>query len=363
MFKSILAYNGNINPFIQQKNQIRHIHFTGRKEALSLSSEALRVANKVSIFNLEKHLNKLAGPETEGRGVGQKGIEIAKKYIAEKFEKYGLKPVDKLDLKDYFQNFAAPQYTTVSRSYGNNTNGGIRTFGSNVKAITSNVIGMIKGSEHPDEFLIISAHYDHLGKDTKANIFFPGADDNASGVSAMMEISRIMAKASPPKKSVIFAALSGEEGHFLGAEKLSKELLEKGIAKQTEVLNLEMLGGTGGSKLDIWDQGNNAAKNIVDNLEEAGKLVNTKTQVYHRIDPGSDAQRFNSDNIPAVCVAWDYTPGNYHPYYHTAQDTPEKINKNVFKEAVKIITAAINLISNKIVSPNAVFSSDLKKSA
>ncbi|MFA6990119.1 MAG: M20/M25/M40 family metallo-hydrolase, partial [Candidatus Gastranaerophilaceae bacterium] len=340
MLNSVTAYK-NVTPY-------RQIHFTGNKKASALSSEALKIADKVSISNLEQHLNALTDPKTEGRGVGQKGIEIAKNYIANKFKQYGLKPVEELGLNDYFQNFIMSQYSTRSIRYGNNINGSINILDSNVKAITSNVLGMIKGSEHPDEFVIIGAHYDHLGKDAKKNIFFPGADDDISGIAAMMEIANIMTKQLPPKKSIIFAALTGEEASFMGANKLSKELLSKGIAKKTEVLNLEMLGGAGGNKLDIWDQGNNAAKNLVDTLEEAGNFINTKTQIHHQIDPGSDAQKFNSNGIPAVCVAWDFYLNGNHPYYHTAQDTSEKINKNVFKEAVRILTAASYLLANKL---------------
>jgi len=211
MFRSVLV-NNEINPFLPKHYNEKKIHFGRNTKILELSSKALIVAEKVSATNLEKHLNLLAGAETEGRGVGQKGIEIAKKYIADKYKEFGLKPVENLGLSDYFQNFITTPYSTNSyrHSFNNTTKGSVSTWGSNIKAMTSNVLGMIKGSEHPDEFIIISAHYDHLGKDIKTNVIFPGADDNASGVSALMEIAKIFSKEEPPKKSIIFAALTGK---------------------------------------------------------------------------------------------------------------------------------------------------------
>ena len=356
MFTNVLAYK-NANPFIQQKKQNNQVCFTGKEKILTLSSEVLKIVDKVSISRLEEHLNKLTSPEMEGRGVGQKGIEIAKKYIADKFGEFGLKPVENLGLKDYFQNYITPQYSTSSFGYGNYVKGRVAAWGSNLEVITSNVLGMIKGAENPDEFLVISAHYDHLGKDARTNVFFPGADDNASGVAALIEVSRILAKEKPPKKSVIFAALSGEEASKTGAEMLAKKLLVNGIANKTEVLNLEMLGGIGGDRLDIWFRRNTLAKNLVDKLEEAGEIVQTKTQVHLGADPDSDALKFNAKGIPSVCVAWDYTLEGNHPYYHTSQDTADKINKNVFKEAVRLITASSYLLAHKLSNKTISFTS------
>jgi len=344
MINNVLTYR-NGNPFLSKKNQSKPIYF-GRG-LNGLPKKTLKIADAVSIAHLEEYLNKLAGPETEGRGVGQKGIEIAKNYIAEKFKQFGLQPVEELGQKDYFQNFLTNPYTTKTSFEHNIAKGEICTWNSNLKVMTSNVLGMIKGSESPDEFLVISAHYDHLGKDAKTNKYYPGADDNASGVAAVMEIARIMKEGFAPKKSVIFAALSGEESVFQGADFLSKKLIEKNIASKTEVLNIEMIGGIGGTKLDIWDQGNIKAKNLINGIKKAGEFINTKTDVFHGISPNSDAQQFNARQIPAVCVAWDFYLSKNHPYYHTANDTVERVNKNVLKEAVRTIASASYLLSNK----------------
>jgi len=125
--------------------------------------------------------------------------------------------------------------------------------------------------------------------------------------------------------------------------------LAKGIANKAEVLNLEMLGGLGGDKLDIWDQGIKTTGNLVKNLQDAGNILNTKTQVHHSA-PGSDAETFNLHKIPAVCVAWDYYLQGNHPFYHTAEDIPEKINKNVFAKATQLLAAASHLLANRTVA-------------
>lgn len=341
------------------KNQNKIIPITGIDKLES--SEALRIANQVSIFNLMKHVNALASPEMEGRGVGQKGIEVAKAYIANEFEKLNLEPVEKLGLKDYFQEFTMHGYNTSSEKKGKYIEGDINYYKMAPMAKTSNVLGMIKGSENPDQYMVIVAHYDHLGKDFDKNIYYPGANDDASGVGAMLEIARIMSEEKPPRKSVIFAALSGEEFAHGGAEKLSKELNAAGIGNKSEVLNLEMLGAKSGNKLDIWDEGKKGTESIVNNLVKAGQIFNIPTKIIRKSTPGQDAKEFNSNGIPAVCTAWDFKQKTNHPTYHSAQDTPENINKKVYNKATKIIAAASYLSANQSSNSDTSFTSNSDK--
>lgn len=330
----------------QPKGKI--IHFTG-KPTSSEVSDVLRVANKVSKESILNHLDALAGPETEGRGVGQPGIEKAKQYIGEKFKEYGLVPVKELGLDNYYQDFKLPQYPVRAMRQGNLIYGSMDRWGGHEKVTSSNVLGMMKGTEKPNEYIIICGHYDHLGKDTRNGIIFPGANDDASGVVAMLELARIMSQEGPPKKSVIFAATTGEESGWLGANNLSKELVEHGLAKQVEVMNIEMIAAVSGQKMDIWDQKMPEAQAMVNNIVKAGKELGTPVKVNHEVDPGSDSIRFSSYGIPAICMAWDLKLSEIrknHPTYHCAEDTPQGINKNIFYEAARLAAASGYLIAN-----------------
>lgn len=320
------------------------IHFTGKPTSKEVS-EVIDVAGKVSQANIMKMLEELAGPQTEGRGVGQKGIELAKEYIAQKYSQFGLEPVKPLGLNNYYENFQLPQYPVQAMRKGPYIYGQLNRYGYHKEVQGTNVLGMIRGSEKPDEFIIISGHYDHLGKDERHNISFPGANDDASGVVTMLEIARILSEGPPPKKSVIFAALTGEESGWLGANNLSKDLVDKGMAQKVEVLNIEMLAAVSGNKLDIWDQKMPEIQNVVNNIARAGNELGIKTKVHHDIDPGSDAIRFSTYGIPAASIVWDFDWKN-HPTYHCAEDKPENINKKIFYEAARIAAAASYLSAN-----------------
>ncbi|MEW5819280.1 MAG: M20/M25/M40 family metallo-hydrolase [Cyanobacteriota bacterium] len=349
-----LTYNANRADFrhLQPKNknltQGKIIHFTGKPTSQEVS-DVLRIANKVSQESITKLLNEIAGPHTEGRGVGQKGIEIAKEYIGNKFKEYGLVPVKELGLDNYYQDFKIPQYPVSAMRRGDLIYGQLNRWGGNPDTISANVVGMMKGTEKPDEYIIICGHYDHLGKDTRTGHIFPGANDDASGVVGMLELARIMSEEGPPKKSVIFAALTGEESGWLGANNMSKELVKHGLAKQVEVMNIEMIAAVSGKKMDVWDQKMPEAQSMVQNIVKAGKELGTPVTVNNAVDPGSDSIRFSSYGIPAVCMAWDLKLSEIrknHPTYHCAEDTPENINKKIFYEAARLAAASGYLIAN-----------------
>ena len=320
--------------------------------------EINKIADQVSPVELMKHINELSSSRMQGRGAGQEGIELAKEYIANKFKEYGLQPVKNIGLESYFEPFIMPKVSVKSSPRGPYTSGQLFEVRNDTPTRTYNVLGMIKGTEDPDKFVIVTGHYDHLGKDEKNNIVFPGANDDATGIAAMLETARIMSKEKAPKKSVIFAALSGEEAGLIGAKNLSKDMIESGIpVKQVEVLNLEMLGAIGGDKLEIWDQARTQWKNTIklpmveaqnmsnDILKVADKL-GVKTSIFHNTCP-ADAREFSRNGIPAVTLIWDSDLEKNHPTYHCTEDTPDRIDKKILLTASKVIAAASYYIANR----------------
>lgn len=332
-------------------------------DTVSFGSAAALTPKKIADFAdgisgeiLKEHLFKIASPETRGRAVGSKGIEIAKDYIAGQFAKLNLEPVEKLGLDDFFQKFKTNKYKTGFFKEGEYHEGHVFGSKKNPLVETSNVLGMIKGSENPDDYLILTAHYDHLGQIGKGAMVFPGADDNASGVSALLEIARVMKKEGNNKKSVIFAALSGEESGLYGAKNLASSLKASGIAKNTEVVNVEMLGATGGETLDLWAEELTLSQKLITGFKRACRALKIRTNIQQG-SPSCDAVAFDIKKIPAVTTSWDYSTPSSHPFYHTTADTPEKVNMTAFEKAVKTISAACYVLANKVNRPSSVVSS------
>lgn len=102
----------------------------------------------------------------------------------------------------------------------------------------TNVIGMVKGKVRPDSFLVVCAHYDHLGR--MGSAVFPGANDNAAGVAMMLDLARHYAK-NPHRYSIIFIAFSGEEAGLLGSYHYVKHAVHN-LKKTRFVMNLDLVG-------------------------------------------------------------------------------------------------------------------------
>ncbi|MCO5725183.1 M20/M25/M40 family metallo-hydrolase [Robiginitalea marina] len=159
----------------------------------------------------------LASDELQGRDTGSEGIERAAAYLEAKMREFGISP--------YFQTY--------------------RDTLSNSKEVAYNIVGVLEGSdpELKDEYLVIGAHYDHIGllppKDGDA--IANGANDNASGTSTVLELARILSGQGAPRRSLIFAFFSAEERGLLGSRHLARVLKERGIDLYA-MLNFEMTG-------------------------------------------------------------------------------------------------------------------------
>lgn len=147
---------------------------------------------------LRSHVKVLASDTLQGRGLGTEGAERARNYIIEQFREAGIAPM----FEDYLQSFS---------------------FRQNLAWIPAhNIVGVIEGHDNylKHEFIVIGAHYDHLGYDFRNDEkrIFPGADDNASGVAAIIELGRFFA--SLPEvlgRSIIIVAFDAEESGLLGS--------------------------------------------------------------------------------------------------------------------------------------------------
>lgn len=182
---------------------------------------------------------------------------------------------------------------------------------------TQNVVGCIKGSLYPDSFLVVTAHYDHLGKMGKET-FFPGANDNASGVAMLLSLADHYSK-NQPEYSMLFIALSAEEIGLLGAKKFTEDPLIE-LNRIRFLVNFD-LAGTGEEGIRVVN--GSVYKDQFDLLTQ----LNTEHQLLPKIDIRgaaciSDHCLFYQKGVPCFYI---YTQGGikaYHDVYDIYETLP-----------------------------------------
>lgn len=211
--------------------------------AFSISAQTAQVSKTDETEkNLRKHVEYLASHALEGRRTGEPGATTAAGYIVNAFAKLKLKPGvrmpnGKLNYMQTFPGKAALPDKPVS-GY--------------------NVIGILEGRDKvlKNEAIVIGAHYDHLGRGGEGSLapnsteVHHGADDNASGTSAIIELARQFTKAKSNKRTIIFIAFSGEEEGLFGSKYYTNNPVFP-IENTVAMFNLDMVGRLNNNKLSI----------------------------------------------------------------------------------------------------------------
>jgi aminopeptidase YwaD len=205
-----------------------------------------------------------------------------------------------------------------------NTTGSITTSLEYTESTTHNVLGMVHGTERPDEYVVVGAHFDHLGMGdenslhtSREAIIHPGADDNASGTAGVMELARRFASA-PGKRTIVFMCFSGEEKGLLGSKHFTNNS-PIALTNIVTMVNMDMIGRLKDNKLNVQGVGTSPGWPAL--LERAkGDLPFVMTTTADGFGP-SDHSSFTAKNIP---VLFFFT--NLHSDYHRPTDTYDKIN-------------------------------------
>ena len=213
------------------------------------------------------------------------------------------------------------------------------TFNSIEKTLTgTNVLAEIKGTQHPEKYIVISAHHDHLG--IINGEIYNGADDDASGTAAVIALAAYF-KDRSPKHTLIFAAVDAEEIGSLGAEHFLKNYSNKSNIALN--INLDMIAHSDYDP-ELFACGLHYHPNLRDPLEDiySEKII----FLFGHDDPdnkeqsdwtySSDHRVFHDENIPFI-----YFGVPDHKDYHRHTDTFGTINQEFYIEAVKIIIQAI----------------------
>jgi Zn-dependent M28 family amino/carboxypeptidase len=197
------------------------------------------------------------------------------------------------------------------------------------------VVAYIKGSVKPDSFLVFSAHYDHLGKMGPA--LFPGANDNASGTSMILDLARYYnLPENKPRYSIAFMAFSGEEAGLLGSTHYVSEPLFP-LKSIRFLINLDMVG-TGSKGIKVVNGASFEKEfNILSDINKAkGYLadVGKRGPSAH-----SDHHPFFEKGVPAVFI---YTTGDEFKEYHNIYDVPEKLPFTKYEALFHLLTDFVN---------------------
>lgn len=310
----LLAFMLNVSFITAQNTQ--PIKKTAEDYAKTITSEVLKT-----------HLYTFAGDQMEGRMTGENGNNKAAEYLRNFYIDQGVDgPIEK---RNYYQSIPA--------SYFNG--------GSNGNP-SQNVVAMIKGSEKPEEIIVLSAHYDHVG--TENGEIFNGADDDGSGTVALIEIAKAFQQAknegNGPKRSILILHVTGEEIGLYGSRYYTENPLFP-LANTITNLNVDMIGRIGSEKEGndnyIYLIGSDKLSQGLHDLSEATnkKYVNLELDYTYNDDNDpnrfyyrSDHYNFAKKNIPVIF----YFNGT-HEDYHQASDTAEKINYELLAKRSKLI--------------------------
>ena len=287
-----------------------------------LRAQSLRpYENLLTAEQLRASVEYLSHDLTQGRASGTTGKSLAEHYLVEQFRSIGLVPCD----WNYTQSFRYKD-----------------------SIVLRNVVGLIPASVATDEYLVIGAHYDHLGR--LGHTVYPGADDNASGVAALLGIARMFAAMRAdghgPRKNLLFVAFDGKELDMAGSRWFVRHLPVP-ARRITAMVNLDMLGtdlvpphkdpdylfAIGESTLPASYQ---------------GYLSYICSRAFHRLDLDltfygsrsfsqmmyrtSDQHPFAQAGIPAILFT-----SAFHEHTYKKSDTPAIINYPLLRKRTVVI--------------------------
>ncbi len=301
---------------------------------VSAQSPVDKALNTINRSSAEATINFLAGDELQGREAGFHGSRISSEYIASLLQWMGISPW----ADSYFQPFDAYRKERQKKGRLEVHPDSIVKLKLEVhqKLSMRNVLGMIPG-KNTKEYVIVGAHFDHLGIDPAldGDQIYNGADDNASGVSAVLQIARaFLASGQQPERNVIFAFWDGEEKGLLGSKYFVQTC--SFLSQIKGYLNFDMIGRNNKPlqpKQVVYFY--TAAHPVFgDWLKEDIRKYNLQLEPDYRAweHPigGSDNGSFAKAGIPII---WYHTDG--HPDYHQPSDHADRLNWDKIVEITK----------------------------
>jgi len=282
---------------------------------------------------IRRDIEYLASDRLEGRLSGTPGNDTAAAYLAGRYRSLGLialtpgylQPFDARSAEDAHMGRTDPRHT-------------------------DNVIALLRGSDPTlrNEYVVVGAHFDHLGRlatfaqDPEAkDAIRNGADDNASGTAAVVELARLLV-ANPPRRSIIFANFSGEELGLLGSHWFVDHPpvpLDRVVA----MINFDMVGRLRNDKLIVY--GTSTATELKAILDSANARSGTQALRVTGIGDGygpSDQTSFYAKDIPVLHFFTDL-----HEDYHRATDDADKVSAAGEARVVELALRVVRAIADR----------------
>ncbi len=292
---------------------------------------SLKYATTITAKDLGSHLFTYASDEYEGRDTGEPGQKKAVAYLKSFYMKEGIP--SPLGGDDYYQEVPASFLNRFVRGKGLKD--------------SENVVAFIKGTEKPDEIVVISAHLDHIGKNSNGEIY-NGADDDGSGTVAILEIAQAFKKAADegngPKRSILFLHVTGEEKGLLGSKYYTQNPIFP-IANTVTDLNIDMIGRVDekhkGNPNYIYLIGSDKLSTELHNISEAMNKKYTNIELDYEYNADDDPNRFyyRSDhyNFAKYDVPVIFYFNGTHEDYHGIGDTADKINYEMLQSRARLV--------------------------
>ncbi|WP_316788413.1 M28 family peptidase [Pedobacter frigoris] len=299
--------------------------------ALSAMGFGAFAQTEVTEKEIKDHIQFLASPSMKGRFPGTKENKKTVDYLIKNFKKSGIKPYGKSYLQEFTAKIRVKKGVTDT-PYAN----------------TQNVIGYIEGTDPvlKNEFIVLGAHYDHLGmggasskKPDTVGIHL-GADDNASGTAALMEIGEMLAANKDLKRSVLLIAFGAEEQGLLGSRYFTEHPVIP-LESIKLMLNMDMVGRMNAEK-HLYMGGAASFDGGMELMKSLGPVVGINPIVIAYDVGGSDHVSFYKKNISVLGF---HTGG--HPQYHTPEDSIDLINVAGEKMVCDYIYKAIVSVANR----------------
>ena len=269
---------------------------------------------------MARHSSALTAAEMEGRGLGSQGLDRAARYIADQFRAAGLQPVD----GNYFQRWRD------------------ELEGKGLVRL-ANVVGLIPGAnpELSAEPIVLGAHYDHLGIDANTGAVYEGADDNASGISVLIEVASKLARAFTPQRPILFVAFTGEEAGLMGSAHFVNTP-PGGFETENlfAMVNMDAVGRLEGRTLQVFST--ESAYEWPFMAQGIGFTIGVPSEFPAQTIASSDHVSFLNAGIPAIHLF-----SGTHLDYHQPSDTRDKLDLRGMSDVALWVEEAIVYLADR----------------
>lgn len=293
-----------------------------------------RALNTINRSSAEATINFLASDELQGREAGFHGSRVTSEYIVSLLQWMGVSPL----ADSYFQPFDAYRKERQKKGRLEVHPDSIAKLKQEVhqKLTMRNVLGMIPG-KNTKEYVIVGAHFDHLGIDPvlDGDQIYNGADDNASGVSAVLQIARaFLASGQQPERNVIVAFWDGEEKGLLGSKYFVQTC--PFLSQIKGYLNFDMIGRNNKPQqpkqvVYFYTAAHPGFGDwLKEDIRKYGLQLEPDYRAWENPIGGSDNSSFAKVGIPII---WYHTDG--HPDYHQPSDHADRLNWDKVVEITK----------------------------